>query len=66
MRARLTITDFRLTGVYAFIVLFHVSLMRYVPIGPANKIDYYVTSCQEGWWTNLLYVNNFIREKGHV
>ena len=56
----------RLTGVYAVIVLFHASLMRYLPRGPANFVDLAAKGCQDAWWTNLLYVNNLVIDQGNV
>uniref|UniRef100_A0A914C2C8 Acyltransferase 3 domain-containing protein n=1 Tax=Acrobeloides nanus TaxID=290746 RepID=A0A914C2C8_9BILA len=51
----------RLTPVYLVIMILHVTLFTYVSDGPFWKpID--ATFCRNSWWTNLLYVNNFVMQ----
>ena len=58
---------FRLTGIFALIILFHVSLLRYLPYGPVDLLSgIQVAMCQDVWWYDLLYVNNFFSEEGVV
>ena len=50
----------RLTGVYAIIIFLHATLLKWFATGPQSQlVDSYVKQCQKGWWTNLLYINNF-------
>ena len=50
----------RLTGVYACILLFHASLLKLFATGPQSEwMMMNVDACQEDWWKNLLYINNF-------
>ena len=51
----------RLTGVYAVIILWHTTLVKYIATGPQGYIlDMYLSeSCKSDWWANLLYINNF-------
>ena len=49
----------RLTGVYAVIILFHTSLLRYFATGATSiNIDWAVRGCRDSWWLNILYINN--------
>ncbi|XP_055620840.1 O-acyltransferase like protein-like isoform X2 [Toxorhynchites rutilus septentrionalis] len=49
----------RLLPVYAFVILFQASWYQRLQDGP---IAYrYKDHCRENWWTNLLFVNNYIR-----
>ena len=55
---------FRLTGIYAFIVFFHVSVYRHVNFGPTHYPDIEVGICRKAPWRNLLYINNlFLNSK---
>ena len=46
----------RLTGAYAFILFFHATLYdKFFP----NRSDGQRDACRNGWWANMLYVNNF-------
>ena len=49
----------RLTGVYAVIIFFHATLLKFFATGPVSIwISYAHDICQESWWYNLLYINN--------
>ncbi|KAF4533050.1 hypothetical protein B566_EDAN002613, partial [Ephemera danica] len=52
----------RLTPVYAIVLGVYATLFKYMGSGPiwATKVGVEVERCQENWWTNLLYVNNYI------
>jgi len=51
----------RLTPVYAFVILIYATLTPYMISGPfhfmyrSTKTDL----CDKWWWTNMLYINNF-------
>jgi peptidoglycan/LPS O-acetylase OafA/YrhL len=49
----------RLTPTYTVALLIYWKLMPYIGDGPlwANVSDN--TNCDDYWWTNLLYINNF-------
>jgi hypothetical protein len=52
----------RLTPPYAVVILFVATLYRHVGSGPLLPA---VTSgqaedCQKYWWTNILYINNYV------
>jgi len=50
----------RLTGVYAIIIGLHATLLKYFATGPQSyQVMSQVTKCQNGWWLNLVYLNNF-------
>ncbi|XP_076440369.1 nose resistant to fluoxetine protein 6-like [Babylonia areolata] len=54
----------RLTPPYAFVMMMLITLFRYFGKGPiwpqgGTEINY----CEDTWWTNLLYINNFVRVK---
>jgi hypothetical protein len=51
--------SFRLTGIYAFVVLFHMTLLKGFQSGPFNSASEMVRMCRNSWWRNLLYVTNF-------
>ncbi|CAH1786929.1 unnamed protein product [Owenia fusiformis] len=51
----------RLTPPYMLVLMISVCLTRYMSTGPqwpeqGFEIDY----CKDSWWTNLLYINNFV------
>ncbi|XP_065078604.1 O-acyltransferase like protein-like [Ochlerotatus camptorhynchus] len=48
----------RLVPVYAFVIFFQVSWYQRLKDGPIA--DRYKDHCTENWWTNLLFVNNYI------
>ncbi|XP_055708626.1 nose resistant to fluoxetine protein 6-like isoform X1 [Phlebotomus papatasi] len=52
----------RLTPVYAFMILFHATLLIDVQSGPLWKhvAETERSFCRSNWWTNLLYVNNYV------
>jgi len=54
----------RLTGMYAFVVLFHMSLLKYMDSGPNSRVPLIRNDCQKSWWRNLLYINN-LNYRGH-
>ncbi|XP_053686198.1 O-acyltransferase like protein-like [Sabethes cyaneus] len=49
----------RIFPVYALVVLFQVSWFQQLQDGPMAY--HYKDHCSENWWTNLLFVNNYIR-----
>ena len=50
----------RLTGVYAYVILFHMTLFRGLKNGPLMSwfIPKVVQVCQDSWWKNILYITN--------
>ena len=50
---------FRLTGVYAFVCLFHMTLLRAFQGGPNESVPTLVQVCRDSWWRNLFYVTNY-------
>ncbi|KAL5021783.1 hypothetical protein ScPMuIL_000938 [Solemya velum] len=55
----------RLTPPYMLLMLLYVPLFKYWGDGPMwAKDGYEYNSCEDTWWTNLLYVNNFVRAYG--
>jgi len=51
----------RLTGVYLVIILFQTTLLKYFAYGPQGYyLDNVGEQCREYWWTNILYINNFV------
>lgn len=66
-KAFITLHLNRLTPVYVVVLAIHAILIRYVADGPLwdqNGIDHH--RCANSWWTNLLYVNNFVWLKEQV
>ncbi len=55
----------RLTGVYAVVVALHATYLKFLATGPNS---YTLTdtreTCRDGWWLNLLYINNFNEDLG--
>ena len=49
----------RLTGIYAFILFFMVSLWEHLGIGPGHSNRFEVDNCRKVAWQNMLYINNF-------
>ncbi|XP_058463025.1 nose resistant to fluoxetine protein 6-like [Malaya genurostris] len=52
----------RLTPVYGFIILLHGTWLAKLQDGPLWKLgsDTERGFCRRNWWTNLLYVNNYV------
>ncbi|KAL3287100.1 hypothetical protein HHI36_001584 [Cryptolaemus montrouzieri] len=52
----------RLTPVYAFVIFYYATLFNHTGNGPLWKLivggDY--QACRKNWWTNLLYINNYV------
>ena len=55
---------FRLTGIYALVILFHVSIYQFIPWGHSNFQFVQENACKEHWWKNLAYINNFFLDGG--
>ena len=51
----------RLTMVYAFVLFFVWTLLKYLGNGPTwgVHLEEWDDACNKYWWTNLLYINNF-------
>lgn len=54
----------RLTGVYAVVIALSATLFKFIPTGPHNYLKQDTYACQEAWWMNILYINNFHAELG--
>lgn len=53
--------SFRLTPPYAMMIGFYATLFNKLDSGPHwGSVDLSRTQCRENWWTNLLYINNYI------
>ncbi|KAK9888344.1 hypothetical protein WA026_000598 [Henosepilachna vigintioctopunctata] len=52
----------RLTPVYAFVIFYYATHFRHTGNGPLWKIfvEEEYQDCRTNWWTNLLYINNYI------
>jgi hypothetical protein len=51
----------RLTPAYMFCLMFFTNLIEYVAPGPGYGIGGFGNQpCEDYWWTNLLYINNFV------
>ena len=51
----------RLTPVYAVILGFIATLLAYLGSGPNwQNVRNHSLVCRSRWWTNLLYINNFL------
>ena len=52
----------RLTPTYMFVMFFIWGLFEYMGNGPTFKYSAQAlaSSCKKYWWTNLLYINNFV------
>ncbi|KAG5894539.1 hypothetical protein JTB14_026827 [Gonioctena quinquepunctata] len=53
----------RLTPLYAIVIFYYATLFKYTGSGPMWKtiIVPEVEDCRENWWTNLLYISNYIK-----
>ena len=49
----------RLTPSYMFVILFYSNLFAFLGDGPLWFGNQLRTPCDQYWWTNLLYINNF-------
>ncbi|KAK6195849.1 hypothetical protein SNE40_001192 [Patella caerulea] len=52
----------RLTPVYMMVLMIDVCLVRYIgdgPIWPQKGVE--INECRDTWWTNLLYINNLVK-----
>ncbi|KAF0291507.1 Nose resistant to fluoxetine protein 6 [Amphibalanus amphitrite] len=52
----------RLTPLYAAVIWFTATLLRHIGSGTFTTVNFAafgITGCQESWWHNLLYINNF-------
>lgn len=54
---------YRYTPVYVFILLFNATFLFKCRAGPSWPIlaDVERIACRKNWWTNLLYINNFVK-----
>ncbi|CAH1786287.1 unnamed protein product [Owenia fusiformis] len=53
----------RLTPPYMLILMFSACLSRYVSTGPLwPEQGFERNYCNDTWWTNLLYINNFVKD----
>uniref|UniRef100_A0A0P5Y8E9 Nose resistant to fluoxetine protein n=1 Tax=Daphnia magna TaxID=35525 RepID=A0A0P5Y8E9_9CRUS len=51
----------RLTPVYAFVLAFVATLYPYLGTGPDwNLIEQKSRDARKNWWTNMLYINNYV------
>ena len=50
-----------------FVIMIYTTLILHVPDGPAmRQLDGGADTCQQYWWTNLLYINNFVPDNGDL
>ncbi|XP_046733955.1 nose resistant to fluoxetine protein 6-like [Diprion similis] len=61
--ALMLIRFLRLTPLYMLVVLFNATLMPMMGSGPywEAKVGFERDNCAKNWWTNLLYINNYVR-----
>ncbi|KAJ9592882.1 hypothetical protein L9F63_015460 [Diploptera punctata] len=52
----------RLTPPYAVMIMLQATLLRYISSGPLfnSTVDAYADNCKKYWWTNILYINNYV------
>ncbi|XP_050398153.1 nose resistant to fluoxetine protein 6 [Patella vulgata] len=52
----------RLTPVYMMVLMIDVCLLRYIGDGPLwPQKGFELNECRDTWWTNLLYINNLVK-----
>lgn len=59
----------RLLPLYAGVILIVVAYQRYIGFGPFNswpELHDWKEPCETNWWTNLLYINNFVKPEAMV
>jgi peptidoglycan/LPS O-acetylase OafA/YrhL len=56
----------RIAPIYFFVFMIYVNILPYIGTGPAwPLLEYkYRVACNEYWWTNLLFINNFVPSSG--
>jgi hypothetical protein len=66
--AFLHVSNCRLTPSYMVVIFFYCTLMSRIGDGPLwdSKIKLEQERCQKSWWTNLLYVNNYVKTEHMV
>lgn len=54
----------RLTPVYAFVIFYYATLLEHAGSGPlwTTVVVPEVKDCQDNWYLNMLYLNNYIRD----
>lgn len=47
---------------YAFVIFYHATFFKYFGEGPMWKpiVEPEVQDCRDNWWTNILYINNYV------
>lgn len=54
--------SYRFAPLYYFMVWFHANGLYRLgsgPVWPGLKIE--VENCQKNWWTNILFINNYVK-----
>jgi peptidoglycan/LPS O-acetylase OafA/YrhL len=55
----------RLSSIYAVVIGLQATLLGHLAVGPLSfLVDKQVEKCQNGWYLNLLYINNFAEYLG--
>ncbi|CAH0550012.1 unnamed protein product [Brassicogethes aeneus] len=57
----------RLTPVFVVVLAFHCTWLVHLPRGPQwhKAVEWEHHYCRKNWWTNMLYVNNYV-DKEHM
>ena len=59
--------SYRLTPVYMLVLLVYTTLVKYLGSGPMwTQEALALDNCAKSWWTNLLYINNFVKVEESV